>query len=329
MAQHRYQYDANSMISHEITPNRSDNQENNILFLGLNQIRVPTNGKRTQNQNNVIRIADTIKKYGVIEPLEVRIVCENGNSFYELLSNDAVWYAAQLAGVGVVPCRILEIASVKGAECVFAQLQQKKLHMFDQAHAFRVLLEEYGLTQSEIARRLGVSQSAIANKLRLLQYTPREIQQILQSGLSERHARTILRLKTANERLYAIQTASEQQLTVVETEELVEKILQTSSPLYAETVWHGIQETLASSASSPQEPKNASGERSYIRFEEDFDQPEAVLPRKFALQSLQPLYNSVDRALTIFRKTGYRATMQCEESAQEVRITIRIPTKID
>lgn len=328
MAQ-QFQRNANTTtIASRTTARKAESQEKSVFFLTLNQIRVPSNSKKTQNQNTIIRIADTIKKYGVIEPLELRIVHENGLLYYELAGNEAAWYAAQLAGIETVPCVMSQNDPAREAEHIFTQIQQKRLHMFDQAHAFRVLLEEYGLTQGEIARRLGVSQSAIANKLRLLQYTGEEMQHILRYGLSERHARAILRLKTAEARLCAIRTVSERKMTVSNTESLVEGMLSGNQ--------NAQKATATSNNESPQSispahvhQENAAKESVFLTFEDEIPQSNAVLPRKFALQSLQPLYNSVDRALTIFRKTGYCATMHCEESAHEVCITIKIPTKTE
>jgi ParB family chromosome partitioning protein len=285
--------------------------DESVFFLRPEQIKIPNSAKRLQNHNAIIRIADTIRKYGVVEPVEVQIVRENGNLYYELIGNDTVWHAARLAGVEQIPCTIIPAhGKANEIEYIFHKIQQKRLHLFDQARAFRVLLEEYGLTQGDIARKLGVSQSAIANKLRLLQYTPEEMREFLQSGLSERHARAILRFKDVSERIEAIRTISQQQMTVCEAEEWIERRL--ASQKHAEVEFEAINSKISHSTPS---------------FEAILPPNNSVLPRKFALQSLQPLYNSVDRALNIFRKTGYQAEMYCEESENEVCITIKIPTK--
>ena len=182
--------------------------------------------------------------------------------------------------------------------------------MFDQARAFRALLEEYNLTQGEIARKLGISQSAVANKLRLLQYTAEEMREFLRLGLSERHARAILRLKTPEERINAMRTIAQEQMTVSATEEWIEQL-----------------SAATASEESTFETQNDGFLQQKDEFEPVLPPSGSVLPRKFALQSLQPLYNSVDRALNIFRKTGYHAEMYCEEDENEVCITIKIPTR--
>lgn len=283
-----------------------------IFFLRPEQIRVPNTAKKVQNHNAIIRIADAIRKYGVVEPLEVRIVRENGNLYYELISNEVTWHAARLAGVEQIPCTTPPIHDkASEIEYIFQKIQQKRLHLFDQARAFRVLLEEYGLTQSDIARKLGISQSAVANKLRLLQYSNEEMHEFLRLGLTERHARAILRLKTPHERMDAMRSIAQRQMNVCEAEEWIDM--------------------LSKSAQNAEERASEAQNGDFLQedpcFEAVLPPESSVLPRKFALQSLQPLYNSVDRALGIFRKTGYHAEMYCEESDNEVCITIKIPTK--
>ena len=299
----------------EIYFKRMQNAENareSIFFLRPEQIRTPNASKKTPNHNAIIRVADAIRKYGVVEPLEVQIVRQNGNLQYELIGNEVTWYAARLAGIEQIPCITPPIHDKAGEiEYIFHKIQQKRLHLFDQARAFQVLLEEYGLTQAEIAKKLGISQSAVANKLRLLQYSADEMRELLRLGLSERHARAILRLKTPAERANAMQTIAQRQMTVCEAEEWIEQLLSASPITTDSSRFDACDEFLQEKPT----------------FEGVLPQRNSVLPRKFALQSLQPLYNSVDRALNIFRKTGYHAEMYCEESENEVCITIKIPTK--
>ena len=287
--------------------------QESIFFLRPEQIRASKAGKKAQNQNAIIRIADTIRKYGVIEPLKVQIIRENGNLYYELVDDDEItWHAARLAGIDQVPCTTQPTQDkTSEIEYILSKIQQKQLHLFDQARALRALLEEYGLTQGEIARKLGVSQSAVANKLRLLQYNNDEMREFLHLGLSERHARAILRLKSPCERINAMRTIANRQMTVCEAEEWIESALNESTsqtnPLF--------------------DSQNGKFDGQEAELDAFLPPMGSILPRKFALQSLQPLYNSLDRALTIFRKTGYQAQMQCEESENEVCITIKIPTK--
>lgn len=288
--------------------------QDNVIFLGIHQIKL-SHTPKAQNQNAVIRIASTIKKYGAIEPLFVRKTESKGAFYYEVAENEAYFHALRLAGIDRVPCVVLkESRNTRAVEDIFTQLEQKNLHIFDQASAFRALLEEHSLTQAEIAQKLGISQSAVANKLRLLQLDEGERREILRNGLSERHARALLRLKTRAQRAKAIKIICQEQMTVAETETLIEQIL-------CEEIFEPSPHKYAL------EEGNTPFSSTYTSFSVHEPSPSGFLPRKFALQSLQPLYNSVDNALSIFRKTGYHAEMCCEESADEVCITIRIPVK--
>ena len=288
--------------------------QKNVIFLRPDQIKL-SHAPKAQNQNAVIRIATTIKKYGVIEPLFVRKIEKGSSFYYEVAENEAYWHALLLAGVEQIPCVISkESRNTRHVEDIFAQIEQKQLHIFDQALAFRTLLEEYSLTQAEIAQKLGISQSAVANKLRLLQLDEDEQREILCKGLSERHARALLRLKSKDFREKAMKIMCREQMTVAEAENLVEQMLCGASHDYAEQDY----------APDDEYPPFRNHFSSFTVREPS---PSGFLPRKFALQSLQPLYNSVDNALSIFRKTGYHAEMCCEESLDEVRITIKIPVK--
>ncbi len=285
-----------------------------ILFLRPGQIILSTGTKRTKSRNYVIRLAESIKRYGLLEPLQVRLLHGvNGEILYELCEGSELpFQAACLAGMDKLPCVIpQESEKTRGSEEIFAQIRQKKLHMFDQAAAFRVLLQEYNLTQGEIAERLDISQSAVANKLRLLGLSAEERREILQGNLSERHARAILRLKTHEDRTKTIRTIRENRLTVAATEELIEEML---------------NKHLTQTAHAREFPVNTAAQTPSL-FEESTPTYETVQPRKFVLKSLQPLYNSIDRTLSIFKKTGCEAQVSREESPDGVCITIKIPAR--
>lgn len=289
-------------------------RQGSIFFLRPEQICAELSHNRP-NTNKIIRLAAQIRRYGLSEPLLVRTLNANA-AFpqYALVQDEDAFRAACLAEVGKLPCTIAPETPQTGTENhVFAQIRGKTLHIFEQALAFRLLMEEFSLTQEEIARRSGLSQSAVANKLRLLHLDPDEQQEILRAKLSERHARALLRLKEKEDRRTVLSAIIQEKLTVFATEALIDAILEQkkakSSADAASNLSHMPCET----------PKQIPvAERA----------PEGVLPRKFAMQTLQPLYNSIERTLSIFRKTGRKAEMSHVEGQNEVCITIRIPSKI-
>lgn len=277
------------------------------IFLRSDQIRLPKSAKPSeQNQNAIIRLAESVKRYGILEPLSVR-VCgeERGYPVYELISGERRLRAAIIAGISKIPCIILpqddKSCAVAG---ILSNLQKEGLNFFEQAAAFRMLMEDFSLTQEEVARKLGVSQSAVANKLRLLKLSREEQHQILEHSLTERHARSLLRLRSPDQRAEALYRIRTGKLNVAATERLIEHLLSASS--IADKAENSPKAPI-SVILSPEKP------------------PSGVCPRKFAIPNLTPLYNSIDRTLSIFRKTGATATCIREEGEGSVRIIIEIP----
>ena len=282
-----------------------------IFFLSPEQICADPFSARRINTNKIIRLAAQMRRYGLSEPILVRIL--EGNTLfprYALAGEEAVFRAACLAEISKIPCVLAPEAPQNNAENhIFAQIREKSLHIFEQAMAFRMLMEEFHLTQEDIARKSGLSQSAVANKLRLLRLDPSEQREILHAGLGERHARALLRLHR-EERKVALNAIVCQKLTVSATEALIDSILE--------------QKHAQNATNSADNPQKTSTSVTEIAMQKQESQ--GVLPRKFALQSLQPLYNSIEKTLSIFRKTGKSAEMTRTESSDEICITIRIPT---
>lgn len=276
-----------------------ENTLGSLIYLSPEQIRLPQGEKkREESPNAVIRLAESIKRYGILEPLSVRLMGDSGGfPTYELASGRRRLAAARLAGIDKLPCIVLarDDKSYAISE-ILERLGSKRLNIFEQAMAYRLLIEEFTLTQEEIAQKMGVSQSAIANKLRLLRFSPDEQAAILSAKLTERHARALLRLTSPEQRAEAIDRIKAGKLNVAATESLVEGILSPTKPSVSVVL-------------SPQTP------------------PKGVCPRKFAMQDLRPLYNSIERTLAIFRKTGEVVECSREESEDGVRINIYIPKR--
>ena len=136
-------------------------------------------------------LADSIRRYGILQPISVR-VCDGG---YEIIAGERRFRAARLAGFSHVPCLVYEVDGEKSAFLsVMENLLREDLNMFETAAAMDKLCREHGLTQDEVAERLSVSQSYVANKMRLLRFDSDMREKILSAGLTERHARALLRL---------------------------------------------------------------------------------------------------------------------------------------
>lgn len=178
------------------------------------------------DQNALIRLTDSIRRYGIMQPLSVRRLPPDDSDPYELIAGERRLRAAKLLGLFTVPCILIETDEQISAEMAMIEnLLREDLDMFEQAAGFRHLIESHHLTQEEVARRMSMSQSAIANKLRLLRLSSDEQNMILDGGLSERHARALLKLSNQDLRIAVIQYVIQNRLTVQATELYVDRIL--------------------------------------------------------------------------------------------------------
>ena len=167
-------------------------------------------------------LAASIRAHGVLQPLTVRRTAEG----WELIAGERRLRASRLAGLETVPC----IESTAGDEesallALIENLQRQDLHYFEEAAAIGDYIHRTGITQEEAARQLGRSPSALANKLRLLRLSPACREHLVQSGLTERHARCLLRLEDESERLAALKYIADRQLNVAQTEQYIERRL--------------------------------------------------------------------------------------------------------
>ena len=174
-------------------------------------------------------LAESIKRYGILQPLSVRTHPEKSKFShfqYELIAGERRLRAAKLLGMKKVPCVVIESdTKTSAALAIIENLHRKDLNIFEEASAIAALIEIYHLTQEQIAAKLSLTQAAIANKLRLLRLTEEEKSLILTNSLTERHARALLRLKTTSERAETLRHILRHSYNVAQTEDYIEKML--------------------------------------------------------------------------------------------------------
>ena len=179
----------------------------------------PNQPRKVFNEDSIIKLADSISQYGIIQPLMVRKCGE----FYELVAGERRLRASKELGLTHVPCVIVSINDTKSAEIsIIENLLREDLNMFEQAEAIESLIDTYGLTQEQIASKLSNSQSFVANKLRLLRYGTSDREIILKNGLTERHARSLLRILDLDLRQKLLNRIVNEHLNVSASEELIE-----------------------------------------------------------------------------------------------------------
>lgn len=198
-------------------------ESNRVMLLPVAQIAPnPGQPRRIFSDEGLQELAQSILNYGIIQPLTVRR-CPAG---YELVAGERRLRAAKLAGLREVPCILMALDEAQsGMVALIENLQRRDLDYLEEAEGIARLMRLYGLSQEQAAMRLGRSQSAVANKLRLLRHTQPVRDALREEKLSERHARALLRLPTESARLEAIGVISRKSLSVAAAEEYIESLL--------------------------------------------------------------------------------------------------------
>ena len=172
--------------------------------------------------DKLVELAQSISENGVLQPLTVSM--ETGKPV--LIAGERRLRAARIAGLREVPCVEVEAdARQRRVLALVENLQREDMNCFETAEGIRELMDTYELTQCEAAQQLGYSQSAVANKLRLLRLPPEEREMLLAAGLTERHARALLRLDGRELRRHALARMIGEKMTVARSERLVEDLL--------------------------------------------------------------------------------------------------------
>ncbi|MDL2288312.1 ParB/RepB/Spo0J family partition protein [Oscillospiraceae bacterium OttesenSCG-928-F05] len=203
---------------------RNSNFENNrITYIKTDNI-VPNPGqpRKIFDSEGIRELAKSIKEYGILQPLTVR----RKKDRIELIAGERRLRAARVCGLKEVPCIMLGIDEEQSAfVALIENLQRKDLDFIEEAEGIARLILTFGLSQEEAARRIGKSQSAVANKLRILKHSSDVLTMIREHGMTERHARALLRLSTQEDRLKAVQHIAQRNLNVSQTDSYIDELL--------------------------------------------------------------------------------------------------------
>lgn len=212
--------------------NNSENQGGTTV-LRVSDIEPSADQPRKNfNVEELSSLADSIKEYGLIQPITVRRVGER----YQIIAGERRWRAARMAGLSEVPVSIISADDKKAAEMALVEnIQRSDLDPIEEAEAFSSLIEEYGLTQEEVGRRTGRSRTSVTNTLRLLEL-PKAVRKMLSDGtLSEGHAKVLMGLKDDAKIENAAQSVIARGLSVRETEKLVRELMAPARPTQSKT----------------------------------------------------------------------------------------------
>ncbi|MGE5397529.1 MAG: nucleoid occlusion protein [Chitinophagales bacterium] len=198
------------------------NKNNPIIYIKIDEIhKGQYQPRQVFDQEEMRDLARSIQEVGLIQPIAVRKSREG----YELIAGERRWRACQMAGWVEVPAVIVDMDDEKAAIAGLVEnVQRKDLNYFEEAMAYAQMIGEFGLTQEEIAAKVGRSQSAVANKLRLLKLNEEIKARIAPDVITERHARALLKLNSYETQVDVLNQIYEKELTVKETDELIDLI---------------------------------------------------------------------------------------------------------
>lgn len=270
---------------------------------------------RTQfDSDSLAALAVSIAQHGILQPLVIRrigggaqtlcagfgaeislisesvsIPGKSSRPTFEIVAGERRYRAAQMAGLREVPCILLSCSEEESAELAMIEnIQRRDLNPFEEATAIASLMELRSLTQEQIAARLAVSQSYVANKLRLLRLGQEERELILGNHLSERHARALLKIEPPDERIAVLRTVIARSLNVAQTEQLIRARLQAQA---------------VSSDSAQRETRHRT------------------------VRDLRLFYNTIEHAIDTVSRAGLPVTQERLEDGDSVEYRIRMPKK--
>lgn len=247
----------------------------------------PFQPRKIFNDEALQELSNSIREYGIIQPLLVRRT-DNG---FELIAGERRLRASKLAGLPEVPVIIRDLDDKEMAELAMIEnLQREDLHFLEEALGYQTLLYSFGLTQDELARRLGKSQSTIANKLRLLKL-PGDVQTILvDDNLTERHARSLLKIEDPKMQLEILNSVRQKGMNVRETENYIEEVLEDISREMAK--------------------KNAP-KQNVVKI----------------IRDARIFINTINKVVSDIKKSGLNVTVKQDQDDDYVTINLRIPKR--
>ena len=198
-------------------------QEGGSVLLPISQVEPGLKQPRKRFDESALNdLADSIRTHGLIQPLTVRRLA---SGYYQIIAGERRWRASKLAGLSEIPAVVVEADDRKVMELgLIENLQREDLNPVEEANGFKVLMEEYGLTQEEVAQRVGKSRSAVANALRLLAL-PDAVHLLLEEGrLSAGHARAILSVSRKDQQKRLAQIVIDEDLSVRQTEAAAKRL---------------------------------------------------------------------------------------------------------
>ena len=203
----------------------ASSKEDGIQTLRISQIEPKADQPRKYfDEEALFELSDSIKRHGLLQPIIVR-ESENAQGYYQIIAGERRWRASKLAGLSEIPAIIMQADELEAAEiAIIENIQRQDLNPYEEAAAYKALIDQYGLTQEEVSEKVGKSRSAVANAMRLLDL-PDDVLEMLKTGdISAGHARALLGLKNKDSIVDTAEQILVRSLSVRDTEALVKKL---------------------------------------------------------------------------------------------------------
>ena len=200
----------------------SEKYKNSIVMMNISKVEPNRNQPRKNfNEDALNELADSIKEHGIIEPL----IVQDRKSYYEIITGERRWRAANIAGLTEVPIIIKDLTEQEIVEIALIEnIQREDLNPIEEAQAYKRLIDDFNLKQDEVADKVSKSRTAITNTMRLLKLCPDVQQMVIDEMISEGHARALLGIENAQVQTELAQQAFDQKMSVREIEKLVRNI---------------------------------------------------------------------------------------------------------
>lgn len=248
----------------------------------------PFQPRKTFHEEALDELAASIAEYGVIQPILVRRLNQGG---FELIAGERRLRASKRAGLKEVPIIVKDFTDKEVAELAMIEnLQREDLHFLEEAEGYYQLLVNFGLTQEELAKRVGKNQSTIANKLRILKLSPEVRSVLISENLTERHARSLLKLNDTQKQMQVLDIVRQKGLNVRETEGLIEEVL----------------EDISREMSKKKKPK-----QNFVKM----------------IRDVRIFVNSINSLVKDMQKAGIGVNMNQEQDDDYIMINMKIPKK--
>ncbi len=194
-----------------------------VIFLPAKAIHPnPAQPRKLFCEKSLEELTESIRQHGILQPLSVRRV----GTGYELIAGERRLRAGIQAGLTEIPCIVMQMTEQESALTALVEnLQRQDLDYIEEARGIDLLLRRWNMSQEQVAKLLGKSQSGVANKLRLLRHSPQVLDALRQAELTERHARALLKLTTEQQKRKAIAEIAQQGMSVARTEQYIDSLL--------------------------------------------------------------------------------------------------------